>query len=259
MVKIPNLLDMLKAGVHFGHATSKWHPKMKSFLFGSRNGVHIIDLEKSQEEMSKTLKAVRELAASGQIILFVGTKHQAREIVKQAAVECQMPYLTERWIGGLLTNFSEVKTRLKKYCELNEMFNSGEIEKFTKKEQVMLKKKLEKMDKYLIGLEKLEAMPDVLYIADMRIEKTAIKEAQKMNIKVVAVTDSNVNPEKANYIIPANDDAVNSIKMMANLISEAVNEGRMEWEKKQVEIQKQIKPMETKKVIPRKAVKVIQE
>ena len=236
MIKLPSLLEMLKAGVHFGHQTSKWHPKMKQYIFGSKNGVHVIDLERTQEELDKTLKYVKSLSASGKVVLFVGTKHQARDIIKEAAESCNMPYLVERWIGGLLTNFSEVKKRLKKYRELKDMFATGEIEKYSKKERVMLKKKLENMDKYLVGLVNLEEMPDVLYIADMRIEKTAALEAEKMEIPVVAVTDTNVNPKRVSYLIPANDDAVNSIRMMANLVAESLNEGKLEWEKKQNEI-----------------------
>ena len=232
---MPTLLEMLKAGVHFGHQKSRWHPKMEKFIFGVRNGVHIIDLEKTQEQLDKALNYVKNLAAKGQIILFVGTKRQAREAIKAAAVSCEMPYLVERWIGGLLTNFGEVKRRLKKYHDLKEMFATGEIEKYTKKEQVTMKKQLEKLDKYLIGLTTLDKMPDALYIADMRTEKTGLAEAERTEVSTVAVCDTNVNPEKVNYAIPANDDAVNSIKLIADLVAEAVQEGRKEFEKKKLE------------------------
>lgn len=235
MSKMPTLLEMLKAGVHFGHQKSRWHPKMEKFIFGARNGVHIIDLEKTQVQLEKALNYVKNLAGKGQIILFVGTKRQARAIIKEAAEKCEMPYLVERWIGGLLTNFEEVKRRLKKYHNLKEQFASGEIEKYTKKEQVTMKKQLEKMDKYLMGLTKLEKMPDAVYIADMRTEKTALAETERTEVPTVAVSDTNVNPEKVNYPIPANDDAVNSIKMIADMVSEAVNEGKKEWEKKKLE------------------------
>lgn len=232
---MPTLLEMLKAGVHFGHQKSRWHPKMEKFIFGARNGVHIIDLEKTQEQLEKALNYVKTLAGKGQVILFVGTKRQARAIIKEAAEKCEMPYLVERWIGGLLTNFEEVKRRLKKYHNLKEQFASGEIEKYTKKEQVTMKKQLEKMDKYLMGLTKLEKMPDAVYIADMRTEKTALAETERTEVPTVAVCDTNTNPEKVNYAIPANDDAVNSIKMIADMVAEAVNEGRKEWEKKKLE------------------------
>ena len=236
MVKLPTLLEMLKAGVHFGHQTSKWHPKMKEYIFGARNGVHIMDLERTSVELEKTLNYVKTLASSGKVILFVGTKQQSRVIIKKAAQACGMPYLTERWIGGMLTNFSEVKKRLKRYHELEGYFASGEIEKYSKKEQLMLKKDLEKMNRYLTGIADLKEMPDALYIADLRYEKTAVAEANRMAVPIVAVTDSNVNPNKASYIIPGNDDAVNSIKMMADLISASVSEGCQEWEKKQAQL-----------------------
>jgi len=233
--KMPTLLEMLKAGVHFGHQKSRWHPKMEQFIFGVRNGVHIIDLEKTQVQLEKALEYTKNLAAKGHVILFVGTKRQAREAIKAAAMSCEMPYLVERWIGGLLTNFEEVKRRLKKYKNLKDMFDSGEIEKYTKKEQVVMKKQLEKLDKYLIGLTGLEKLPDAVYIADMRTEKTALAETERTEVPTVAVCDTNTNPTKVNYPIPANDDSVNSIKMIADMMAEAVNEGRKEFEKKKLE------------------------
>lgn len=236
MSKLPSLVEMLKAGVHFGHQGSRWHPKMQPYIFGSRNGVHVIDLEKTQEELEKTLNYLKTLASQGKVVLFVGTKRQARELVKSAAEACGMQYVIERWIGGLLTNFEEFKRRLKKYKSLKEQIVSGEIMKYTKKEQSTLKKKLEKMDKYLSGLVMLEKLPDVLYIADLRVEKTAVTEARKVGVPIAAVCDTNVDPTKATYIIPANDDAVNSIKMMADLVAQAINTGKQEFEKSKVEM-----------------------
>ncbi|MFH1789869.1 MAG: 30S ribosomal protein S2 [bacterium] len=247
MVKIPSIMEMLKCGVHFGHQPCRWHPKMEQYIFGLRNGVHIIDLERTAQELEKTLKIVKALATEGKVVLFVGTKRQARTIVKEAAESCSMPYLVERWIGGLLTNFVEVRRRLRKYNELKDQFKTGEIEKYSKKERQMLKKKLEKMDKYLVGLADLKEMPDAIYVSDMRTSKTAIAEANRKDVPIVAISDSNTNPEKATYIIPANDDAVNSIKMMAMLMAEAVNEGRAEWEKKQMSIKVANTPIQTGK------------
>lgn len=238
--KMPSLAEMLKAGVHFGHQSSRWHPKMEPYIFGSRNGIHIIDLEKTQVEMEKTYEEVKKLVASGKVILFVGTKRQAREIIKGAAQKCGMPYLTERWIGGLLTNFDECKRRLKKYKSLKEQVASGEVEKYTKKEQSDIKKQIEKMDKYLAGLVALEKMPDALYVADMRVEKTAITEARKMEVPVIGVCDTNVDPTKATCVIPANDDAVNAIQMIADFIVEAVNEGKKEFEQKKMAMTKEM-------------------
>lgn len=231
MVKVPSLMEMLKAGVHFGHQRSRWHPQMKPFIFGVRNSVHIIDLDKTAEELQKALDYVKTLASQGKVILFVGTKKQAREAVKAAAQAAGMPYIVERWIGGLLTNFGEFKKRMKKYKSLKEMVATGEIEKYTKKEQGDIKKEIEHMDKYLLGLESLEKMPDALYLADVRVEKTALAETQRMHVPTVAVCDSNVNPTKVTYPIPANDDAVQAITMMANLVSEAVKEGKADYVK----------------------------
>ncbi len=226
MSQTPSLLEMLKAGVHFGHQGSKWHPKMQPYIFGIKNGIHVIDLDKTVEELEKTLAAVRTMAAQGKVILFVGTKRQARSIIKEAAERCGMPFLVERWIGGLLTNFEECQRRLKKYKMLRDQVATGEIEKYTKKEQSTFKKQLLKMDKYLSGLIGIDKIPDALYIADLRVEKTAVTEARRVGVPVVAVCDTNVDPTKVNYVIPANDDAVNSIQMMASLMADAVLEGK---------------------------------
>lgn len=232
MVKLPTLLEMLQAGVHFGHQRGRWHPKMQDYIYGVRNNVHIIDLEKTLEELTRTLEYVKNLASEGKIILFVATKRQSRDLVKAAAESCGMPFLVERWIGGMLTNFDEVKKRLRKYNTMIEEIKSGEIEKYPKREQIKMKKEVEKMENYLAGIKDLDKMPDALYIADMRTEKTALIEADKTNVTIVAVCDTNVNPEDADYVIPANDDAVNSIKLMADLVSEAVKEGKLVAEKR---------------------------
>ena len=233
-------MDMLKAGMHFGHQKSRWHPKMEQYIFGVRNGVHILDLERTTVELQKALDYTRDLAASGKVVLFVGTKKQAQSIVKAAAEDCGMPYLTERWIGGLLTNFDETKQRLKKYKTLKTQIETGEIEKYTKKEQIDIKKSVEKMDRYLSGLTNLEKMPEALFLIDMRVSKTAVAEAQRTGVQIIGVCDTNVNPEQANVVIPANDDAVNSIKIISNLMAEAVKEGKALWEKNKVAMEKEV-------------------
>ncbi|HBU07434.1 MAG TPA: 30S ribosomal protein S2 [Candidatus Magasanikbacteria bacterium] len=227
-MKIPSIMEMLKAGVHFGHQISRWHPKMKQYIFGQRNGIHVIDLEKTQEILKTTLESVKNLAKDGKVILFVTTKPQAREIVKAAALSCDMPFLLDRWIGGLLTNFTEIKRLIKKYNRLKEEQASGELEKYTKKEQLDIARELEKMDKSLGGLAKLEKKPDVLFIPALQKEKTAMLEAKRMGIEIIGVCDTNANPDNADYIIPANDDAVNSINMITNLVAEAIKEGLAE-------------------------------
>ncbi|MEK7624852.1 MAG: 30S ribosomal protein S2 [Patescibacteria group bacterium] len=235
MQNIPSLTEMLEAGVHFGHQKSRWHPKMAQYLMGVRNGVHVIDLDKTVEALKHTLEFVKNLAAKGKVVLFVGTKRQAREAIKAAALSCGMPYLTERWIGGLITNFEEFKRRMKKYKGLKEMMATGEIEKYVKKEQVAIKKEIEKMDRYLSGLTNLEKIPEAIYIADLRVEKTALAEAERVKVPVIGVCDSNVDPTKVEYPIPANDDAVNSIRMIVGLVAEAINEGKAVFEKNKVE------------------------
>jgi small subunit ribosomal protein S2 len=185
MVTIPSVADMLQSGVHFGHQVSRWHPKMKRFIFTERNGVHVINLEATTEELKTTLAAVTAMAAEGKQILFVTTKPQAKEIVRQAAIDCGMPYLVERWVGGLLTNFVEIKKLLKKYITLKEQQASGELERYTKKEQLDIARDLVKMDKTLAGLVSLKEMPNALFVPAVQREKTAITEANTMAVPIV--------------------------------------------------------------------------
>lgn len=229
---LPSLVEMLKAGVHFGHQTSRWHPKMKKFIFTNRNGLHIINLEKTQEEMKVTLEAVKKMAAEGKQILFVTTKPQAKSIVKQAAINADMPYIVERWVGGMLTNFPEIKKLIDTYISQKEQQASGELEKYTKKEQLDIAKKLVKQDVTLAGLTSLKKIPDAIFVASLQREKTTLIEANKKGITVVGVADTNANPTKADFVIPANDDAVKSITMIVNAVSAAIKEGREEYLKK---------------------------
>lgn len=230
-MKIPSILEMLQAGVHFGHQVSRWHPKMKPYIFTERNGVHVIDLEKTQAKLKEVAEVAKKMAAEGKIILFATTKPQAKEIVREAAMACGMPFLVERWLGGMLTNFAEIKKLIKKYNTLKAEKASGELEKYTKKEQLEFAKQLEKLEGYLCGLADLEKMPDVVFLPAFQKEKTAVLEAERMNVPMIAVCDTNANPVKADYFIPANDDAVNSIRLIANVMSEAIKEGREEFEK----------------------------
>jgi small subunit ribosomal protein S2 len=231
-MKLPNIVEMLQAGVHFGHQSSRWHPKMKEYIFTERSGVHVIDLEKSRTQLEQVLAVIKQMAAEGKQILFASTKPQAREIVRQAAIDCGMPYLVSRWIGGLLTNFSEIKKLIKKFLSLKEQLEKGELGRYTKKEQMDMARDLEKMSGSLLGLSSLTRMPDALFIPAMQKEKTAVTEAVKMNVPIIGVCDTNADPDKATYVIPANDDAVKSIEMIVGLVAEAVKEGRAEFEKK---------------------------
>lgn len=226
MPKIPDILDLLKAGVHFGHQINKWHPKMGRFIFGSRNDVHLINLEETQKKLKEALGFIQEAAAQGKTVLFVATKDQAKEIVKRHAIDCGMPYIVDHWLGGLLTNHHEIQNLLKKYRRLKSQRDSGELSKYTKKEQSHFNKEISKMDKYLFGLEKLEKRPDVIFIVDLKNEKTAFQEAKLTHTKVVALCDTNVNPEEVDYPIPSNDDATKTIELMVGLMAEAVKEGK---------------------------------
>lgn len=224
-MKIPSIEEMLQAGLHFGHSVSRWHPKMKDFIFTTRNQVHVIDLDKTQEQLKQVLEDVKNMAAEGKKILFVSTKPQAREIVKNAAVSCEMPYLVERWIGGMLTNFNEIKKLIRKFNTMTEKKAKGELGNYTKKEQLEISRELEKQGKTLTGLSALNRIPDIIFVPSVQKEKTAITEANRLNIPIVGVCDTNANPNKVDYVIAANDDAVKSIEMIVNLVAGAVKEG----------------------------------
>jgi small subunit ribosomal protein S2 len=237
-MQIPSLEQMLQAGAHFGHKKSRWHPKMSPFIFGDRHGIHILNLEETQKQLETVLGQVKQMTKEGKIILFVSTKPQAREIVKAAALECGAPFLTDRWLGGMLTNFTEMKRLIKKYLRLKNEQATGELEKYTKKERLEIGKEIEKMDSYLIGLSTLEKLPDALFLPSVQQEKTAMQEARAMKVPVIGVCDSNANPRFVDYIIPANDDAVKSITLMANLVAAAIKEGKEEREKESKEVGK---------------------
>lgn len=227
MPQVPELLELLKAGVHFGHQQSRWHPKMAPYLFGVRNGVHVINLEETQKKLAIAFAFLKQSAAEGKIILFVGTKDQAKETVRKYAIECEMPYVTERWLGGLLTNYATIGALLKRFRKLKADQASGELaSKYTKSEVLKFSKYIVKMEKTLSGMVNLEKKPDVLFLVDIKKEKTALREAVLTGVKTVAFCDSNVNPEAIDYIIPANDDASKSIDLIVRLASEAVKEGK---------------------------------
>jgi len=251
-MKYPTLLEMLQAGAHFGHQVSRWHPKMKPYIFTQRNGVHVIDLEKTLKKAQETADAVRALAADGKVILFVTSKPQARDMVKEAAISCDSPYLVERWIGGLLTNFKEISKLLKKYRSLKEQQASGELERYTKKEQLSIAKELEKMDVVLGGLNAINGIPDAVFIPALQREKTAVTEATKMGVKIIGIADTNANPDVTDHFIPANDDAVKAITMMVNLVAEAVKEGKAEYAKKQAAAGKKAEAESTKAKMEKK-------
>ncbi|MFA5946192.1 MAG: 30S ribosomal protein S2 [Patescibacteria group bacterium] len=225
MVKIPSVVEMLKAGVHFGHQSSKWHPKMKQFIFGERQGVHVINVEKTQIELEKTLSFVTNVVAKGGNILFVGTKRQAQEIVAKYASECGMPYVNVRWLGGTLTNFPQIQRLIRHYLDLKDKREKGELRKYTKLEQLQFDREIAELDEKIGGISIMTRLPDAVFILDARAEKTVVREATSVHIPIVALVDSNVNPTGIAHIIPGNDDASASIEMITKLVSEAVKEG----------------------------------
>ena len=225
-MSIPSLTEMLKAGVHFGHRTSRWHPNMGPYIFGDRCGVHILNLELTQKKLEEAGEFLRKLGMEGGTLLFIGTKRQAQEIVKQKAQECGMPYVVLRWVGGMLTNFSTVRNRVGYFIDLIKKQESGELKKYTKKEQSEFGKEIESLRRKFEGLVNLTKMPDAIFIVDIKQEKTALTEAKKRNIPVIAVCDTNVNPEDIDFVIPANDDALKSVEMMVDFVAESFKEGR---------------------------------
>lgn len=226
MVKIPSIEEMLKAGMHFGHRTSKWHPKAEPFIFGARNGVHIIDLAKASQMLETALEFIKKFSSEGKTILFVGTKMQVKIPLEKAAKESGMPYVKEKWMGGCLTNFSVIKKLIKKYQNLLENKKSGKLEKYTKKERLDFDREIEKLEMKVGGMIDMTRLPDAIFIWDIKQEKTAIMEARKKNIPIIAVCDTNCDPSDVNYVIPANDDATKTIKLILSLVKDAIKEGR---------------------------------
>ncbi|MAF24149.1 30S ribosomal protein S2 [bacterium] len=236
MIKQPSLLDLLKSGVHFGHQTSKRHPKMTPFIFGVKSGVNVINLEQTQEKLKAALQFVADTVANGGNILFVGSKRQALPIVEKHAKECGMPYVRERWLGGTFTNFSELSKVIKKYNRLRKDKASGELEKYTKKEQLNLEREIQRLNRFVGGMSELDSLPQAVFIVDLRKEKTAFRESVRKGVPVVAICDTNINPTGVNYCIPGNDDAVKSIELFTSLIAAAVNEGKALAEKKKDQV-----------------------
>jgi small subunit ribosomal protein S2 len=223
---VVTMRQMLEAGVHFGHQTRRWNPKMKQFIFGERNGIHILNLDQTLERVETAYGFVRDLVANGGTILFVGTKKQAQDPVRSYADKCGMPYVNERWLGGMLTNFGTISKSVGKMQEYQRMRDSGEFEAMPKKEALMLSRKLEKLQKDLAGISILSTRPDAIFVLDTMKEHIAVTEANKLKIPVVAVVDSNVDPDLITFPIPGNDDAIRANDLMARVIAEAVIEGR---------------------------------
>jgi small subunit ribosomal protein S2 len=218
--------QMLEAGVHFGHQTRYWNPKMAPYIFGHRNKIHIINLEKTMVMYQDAMKFIRQLAANKGTVLFVGTKRQAREIIAEEAARCGMPYVDHRWLGGMLTNFKTVKQSIKRLKDMEQVVADGGLEKMPKKEALHFSRELEKLQKSLGGFKSLDGVPDALFVIDVGYQKGAIQEARKLGVPVVAVVDSNHNPDGVSHIIPGNDDSSRAIRLYARGVADAVLEGR---------------------------------
>jgi small subunit ribosomal protein S2 len=217
---------MLEAGVHFGHQTRFWNPKMAPYIFGERNRIHIINLEKTQPMYVEAANFIKSVIADGGKVLFVGTKRSAREAVQAEAIRCNMPFVNQRWLGGMLTNFKTIRQSIKRLAEITEMTVSGQIEKRGKKEGTMLRRELEKLERSLGGIKDMDSLPDAIFIVDVGHESIAIHEAKKLGIPVIAVVDTNCSPDGVEYIIPGNDDAMRAIQLYAVGIADAVLEGK---------------------------------
>jgi small subunit ribosomal protein S2 len=224
-----SLKELLEAGVHFGHQTKKRNPKMKKYIYNERNGIHIIDLQQTIKLFDDASRFMSNISALGRSILFVGTKKQAQDAVAEEAERAGMPYVNQRWLGGLLTNFATLKKSMKKFKELEKMKLDGDFEHFSKKDASRLEKKYKKMEKLFSGIKDMENPPDVLFVIDPRKESIAVSEAQKLNVPVVAVVDTNCDPDLINYVIPGNDDAIRAIKLFASRIADAILEGKNQF------------------------------
>ncbi|MDR9366850.1 MAG: 30S ribosomal protein S2 [Balneolaceae bacterium] len=230
MPKASSVQELLKSGAHFGHLTRRWNPKMKEFIFMARNGIHIIDLKKTEKYLQEALDEVTKLARSGKTILFAGTKKQAQDIIRTEAIRCGMPFITHRWLGGMLTNFSTVRKSISRMEEIEKMKTDGTFDELTKKEGLMLEREREKLEQTLGGIANMNRLPGAIFVVDTIKESIAMNEAVKLNIPIVAMVDTNSDPDIPDYIIPANDDSARTIQLVTSLVADAIIEGNAERE-----------------------------
>ena len=223
---VVSMKQLLEAGVHFGHQTRRWNPKMAPYIFMERNGIYIIDLQKTVRKLEDAYSFVKSVVADGQDILFVGTKKQAQEAVAEEALRCNMFYVNQRWLGGTLTNFQTIEKRIKRLHDLDRMSTDGTFEVLPKKEVINLRKEMERLEKFLGGIKNMKKLPGALFIIDPRKEKNAVAEARRLGIPIVAIVDTNCDPDEIDYIIPGNDDAIRAVKLMAATMADAVLESR---------------------------------
>jgi small subunit ribosomal protein S2 len=222
--------ELLEAGVHFGHQTRRWNPKMKPFIFGSRNGIYIIDLQKTSRKLREALAFISDLSSRGGSVLFVGTKRQAQEVVVEEARRSQMHYIDQRWLGGTMTNFTTIRRSINRLRELEELAGSDQAEQLTKKEKAKLERERGKLEKSLSGIKNMERLPHAVFVVDPQKERIAVAEANKLGIPVIAIVDTNCDPDPIDFPIPGNDDAIRAIKLFASRFADAIIEGRTIWE-----------------------------
>ena len=225
-MEVVSMKQLLEAGVHFGHQTRRWNPKMAPYIFTERNGIYIIDLQKTVKKLDEAYAFVRDVAANGGEVLFVGTKKQAADSIKEEAERCGMHYVNARWLGGMMTNFKTIQKRIDRLAQLRKMEEDGTFELLPKKEVVKLKLEIEKLEKFIGGIKHMKSLPAALFIVDPKKEKIAVSEARKLNIPIVAIVDTNCDPDEVDYVIPGNDDAIRAVKLIAGAMANAVMEGR---------------------------------
>ena len=218
--------QLLEAGVHFGHQTRRWDPKMAEYIFQARNGIHIIDLQKTSKKLDEAYAFLKEQAEEGKTVLFVGTKKQAQECMKEAALRCGMFYVDQRWLGGMLTNFETIRARVQRLKDLEKMQEDGTFDVLPKKEVILLKKEMSKLERNLGGIKEMDKLPGVIFLVDPKKERIAVLEAKKLNIPIIGLVDTNCNPEEVDYAIPGNDDAIRAVKLIADVMANAVIEGK---------------------------------
>ncbi len=241
---------LLESGVHFGHRTNKWDPRMKPYIFTERNGIHILDLQQTVKLANNAYNVIRDTVANGGTVLFVGTKRQAQETIAEEAIRCGMPYVTERWLGGMLTNWSTMYQRIQELERLEQLRDSGEINRLTKKEGLLIEREIARLNTRLAGVRKMKKLPNLLFIIDVGREVAAVHEANLLNIPIVALVDTNCNPQPVDYVIPSNDDAIRAIKLLVSKMADAVLEGKALRKDEEPEKQEEVKAESKARVRP---------
>lgn len=232
-MSVVSMKQLLEAGVHFGHQTRRWNPKMKPYIFTERNGVYIIDLQKTVPELERAYRFVGEIVRGGGEILFVGTKKQASESIKEEALRCNMHYVNARWLGGMMTNFKTIRTRIDRLYKLNQMKEDGTFNLLPKKEVIKLNLEIEKLEKFLGGIKKMDRLPAALFVVDPKKERIAVLEARKLKIPIISIVDTNCDPDEIDYVIPGNDDAIRAVKLITNILATAVLEAKQTFQDSQ--------------------------